>query len=148
MIRTTTEAIEALRAFNRFHTQFFGVLEASFMGSGLSLAEARVLFEIARCQPVPASGIQAELGLDAGYLSRMIRRFEASELVYRDRGVDARQRPISLTVKGRDVLGAVDSEVQQDVAASIAHLDSLDRAALVEALQTVTALLSRGKAER
>ena len=143
MASTMDRTIEALRAFNRFHTQYFGVLEASFMGSGLSLVEARILFEIAHHEPALASDIQSMLGLDAGYLSRIIRRFETDGLLTRQRGADGRQRPITLTAKGRELLRAVDGDVHKDVAARIAHLKEPDRNALVDALQTVTALLSK-----
>jgi DNA-binding MarR family transcriptional regulator len=139
-------AVAALRAFNRFHTRFFGVLSRSFMGSGLSLVEARILYEIAVRQPVLASDIQAELGLDAGYLSRIITRFEQNGWIERGRGRDGRQRPISLTSVGQSVYKAVDGETHRHVENSIAHLDQADRTALVNALAQVSSLL-RSKTE-
>lgn len=137
------DTIRTLRAFNRFHTRTFGVLDASFMGSGLSLVEARVLYEVARQEPVLASGIRAELGIDAGYLSRIVARFEARGLIERGRGSDARQRPISLTGAGRVLFDAIDADVYVQVASSIAHLDEAQRAALTGALHTVVHLLDR-----
>lgn len=114
------------------------------MGSGFSLAEARVLYEIARREPALASDVQAELDVDPGYLSRIVRRFEARGLVVRGRGSDARQRPIVLTEIGRKALEAVDAEVDRHVTGSIAHLNADERAALREALKTAANLLSKG----
>jgi DNA-binding MarR family transcriptional regulator len=143
MNKTQCDTIRTLRAFNRFHTRIFGVLDASFMGSGLSLVEARVLYEVARQEPVLASGIRAELGIDPGYLSRIVARFETRGLIERGRGSDARQRPISLTGAGRLLFDAIDADVYAQVAASIAHLDELQRTALTDALRTAVRLLDR-----
>jgi DNA-binding MarR family transcriptional regulator len=143
MNKTQCDTIRTLRAFNRFHTRIFGVLDASFMGSGLSLVEARVLYEVARQEPVLASGIRAELGIDPGYLSRIVARFETRGLIERGRGSDARQRPISLTGAGRRLFDAIDADVYAQVAASIAHLDELQRTALTDALRTAVRLLDR-----
>ncbi len=65
-------AIQAIRTFNRFFTRHVGAIDARFLDTDANLAEARLLFEIARQEPVPAHALQAELGLDRGYLSRMI----------------------------------------------------------------------------
>jgi DNA-binding MarR family transcriptional regulator len=138
------EAVEALRRFNRFHTRFFGVLDASFMGSGLSLTEARVLFEIATREAALAAEIRVELGLDRGYLSRIVARFEKKGWLSRGRGADARQRPISLTAEGRAFFDRLDRQTHDQVAARIAHLDPHRRRALFEALLKVTELLARG----
>jgi DNA-binding MarR family transcriptional regulator len=138
------QAVEALRAFNRFHTRFSGVLDSSFMGSGLSLTEARILFEIANGQPVLAAEVQTELGLDRGYLSRLIGRFEQRGWIERGRGEDARQRPIALTEAGRTFFDSLDRRTYDHVSASIGHLDAGERRALVEALSAVTQLLSKG----
>ena len=71
------------------------------MDSDLSLAEARLLYEIANREAPLAAELQAELGLDAGYVSRILRRFQAKGWIARGRGADARARPISLTAAGR-----------------------------------------------
>ena len=138
------QAVAALRAFNRFHTRFSGVLDASFMGSGLSLTEARVLFEVANREPVLAAALQVELGLDRGYLSRIIARFERRGWIERERGEDARQRPIALTAAGHNFFETLDKRTHDHVADSIGGLDSRERVALVEALGAVTRLLGKG----
>lgn len=139
------QAVEALRAFNRFHTRFSGVLDASFMGSGLSLTEARLLFEVANRQPVLAADVRAEMGLDRGYLSRLVARFERRGWIERGRGEDARQRPIALTQKGKRFFDALDRKTHDHASASIAHLDAGEQQELVDALATVTRLLSDDK---
>src|SRR3954468_1905347 len=96
-------AITAVRAFNRFYTRFAGALDAHYMDSDLSLAEARLLYEIANREAPLAAALQTELGLDAGYVSRILRRFQAKGWIARARGADARARPISLTDSGRRV---------------------------------------------
>src|SRR3954452_18599138 len=91
------EAIAAMRAFTRFYPLFVGALDAHYMDSDLSLAEARLLYEIANRETPLAIELQAELGLDAGYVSRILRRFHAEGWIARGRAADARRRPISLT---------------------------------------------------
>ncbi len=140
------DAIAALRAFNRFHTRFVGALDAHYLDSDLSLAEARLLYEIAS-RPAPlAAELQAELGLDAGYVSRILRRFQAKGWIERGRGEDGRRRPISLTGAGRDAFAALDARTRAEVAGRIDGLGAGDRDTLVAALGAVTALLGGGAA--
>src|SRR4051812_40994551 len=91
------DVVAAVRGFTRFYTRFVGALDAHYLDSDLSLAEARLLYEIANRDAPLAAELQAELGLDAGYVSRMLRRFQAEGWIVRARGADARRRPISLT---------------------------------------------------
>ena len=136
------DAVAALRAFNRFHTRFAGALDAHYMESDLSLAEARLLYEIATRPGALASELQAELGLDAGYVSRMLRHFQARGWIERSRGEDARRRPINLTDDGRHAFAALDDRTRTEVAARLEALEGSDRLTLVAALETVTALLT------
>ena len=138
-------AVAALRRFNRFHTRRSGVLESSFMGSGLSLAEARCLFEIATHGPILAAEIRTELGLDRGYLSRIVGRFARRGWVERSRGEDRRQRPIVLTPAGCAFFDGLDRQTHDQVEAGISGLSQADRAQLVDALATVTRLLGGEK---
>jgi len=135
-------AIAALRAFNRFYTRFAGALDAHYLDSELSLAEARLLYEIASRKAPLAAELQAELGLDAGYASRLLRRFQAKGWIDRGRGEDGRRRPISLTAAGRARFDALDARTRAEVAGRIGNLSDGDRDTLVEALGTATALLS------
>lgn len=137
-----TDAIAALRAFNRFYTGQVGALDAQFLGSNLSLVEARVLYEIAMRESAAASGIAADLGLDAGFLSRIVRRLLAAGLIARGRDGDARRRPLALTENGRDAFARLDARQHAHVAEHLAHLDPAGGAALVDALAQVRALLA------
>ena len=140
------EAVVALRAFNRFHTRFVGALDAHYLDSELSLAEARLLYEIATRQEPLAAELQAELGLDAGYVSRILRRFQARGWISRRRGEDARRRPIALTAEGRARFAALDAASRRKVAERIEALSLTDQKTLVAALETVQALLGGGEA--
>ena len=140
------DAIAALRAFNRFYTRFAGALDAHYMDSELSLAEARLLYEIANRETPLAAELQAELGLDAGYVSRILRRFQAKGWIARGRGEDARHRPISLTGAGRAYFAALDARTRAEVAGRIESLGPADRETLVGAMAAVTGLLGGGGA--
>ena len=140
------DAVAAVRAFTRFYTGFAGALDAHYMDSDLSLAEARLLYEIAN-RPAPlAAALQAELGLDAGYVSRILRRFQAKGWIERGRSADARARPISLTQEGRLMFAALDARTRAEVAGRIGALGDGDRDALVAALGAARALLAGGEA--
>jgi len=91
--------------------------------SPFSLAEARVLYELAHRQQSTATDIRKELWLDAGYMSRILRDFERRKLVTREQSkTDERQRFLSLTVKGRRALAPLDERSNRDVAAMLKEL--------------------------
>ena len=140
------DAVAAVRAFTRFYTRFAGALDAHYMDSDLSLAEARLLYEIANREAPLARALQAELGLDAGYVSRILRRFQAKGWIARGRGADARARPISLTAEGRAAFDALDARTRAEVAQRIEKLSDGDRSTLVAALGAARGLLSGGEA--
>lgn len=141
-----TDAVAAVRAFNRFYTRFAGALDAHYLDSELSLTEARLLYEIAQREAVLAIELQAALGLDAGYVSRILRRFQAKGWIARARGEDARRRPISLTAVGRAYFDALDARTRAQVAGRLEGLSAAERDTLIAALDTVTGLLSAGEA--
>ena len=140
------DAIAAVRAFARFYTRFVGALDVHYLDSDLSLVEARLLYEIANRDAPLAAELQAELGLDAGYVSRILRRFQAEGWIVRGRGADARRRPISLTAAGRRVFEALDARTRAQVAGTIETLGESDRATLIEALAAARTLLGGGAA--
>ena len=141
------EAVAALRAFNRFYTRFAGALDAHYMDSDLSLAEARLLYEIANREAPLAAELQAELGLDAGYVSRILRRFQAKGWIERGRGEDARRRPISLTEAGRRLFRRRSTRAPAPRSAGrIEALGAADRETLVGALAAVTGPARRRRA--
>lgn len=135
-------AIEAIRTFNRFFTQPVGAIDARFLDTDANLPEARLLFEIARQEPVQANALQTALGVDRGYLSRMIARFEARGWVMRDRlKADARTRPIHLTEAGRVVFDQIDQRQRSAVAHDLTRLSAVEQRDLVEALTRARLLL-------
>src|SRR5690349_22220713 len=126
--------IAAVRAFNRFYTRKLGVLDQHIAKSPFSLSEARVLYELAHRGDLAAKEIGTELGLDPGYLSRIIQNFEESGLITREPlASDRRQNRLSLTAKGRQAFARLDRSSQDDVAAMLAPLSRDDGGRLVQA---------------
>jgi DNA-binding MarR family transcriptional regulator/GNAT superfamily N-acetyltransferase len=135
--------VSALRHFNRFFTRFVGALDADFLDSGMSLAEARILFEIAHREPCFAGDLQAELDLDAGFVSRVLRRFEGRGWIGRKRlDNDGRRRSIELTKLGRDQFEKLDGRQRLEVEAILYRLGNPDRLRLVAALKSAEYLLA------
>ncbi|MCB8881550.1 MarR family transcriptional regulator [Acidisoma cellulosilytica] len=135
-------ATAQLRRFNRFFTHYVGALDPKFLGTEMSLAEARLLFEIAQRDLPLAADLQAALGMDGGFVSRVLGRFETRGWIERERGAeDGRQRPIALTASGHAVAAELDSRQQTVVEASLQRLNPGQRAQLTQALTTVQSLL-------
>jgi DNA-binding MarR family transcriptional regulator/GNAT superfamily N-acetyltransferase len=136
------EQIEAVRQFNRFYTQKIGVLGEALLDSGYSLTEARVLYELAHKLAPSARDLSEELGIDAGYLSRILKRFEAARLISRKRSLsDARQSLIELTAKGRKVFAGLDKASNQQVTQMLEPLDEAAREKLRGTLASVSRVL-------
>jgi DNA-binding MarR family transcriptional regulator/GNAT superfamily N-acetyltransferase len=133
--------VAAIRAFNRFYTRKIGVVD-EVASSPFSLAEARVLYELAHCEQPTATDIRKELGLDAGYMSRILHDFERRRLVRRQQSeTDERQKFLSLTVRGRRAFAPLDERSNRDVATMLEELSLTERKQLVDAVQTVRRLL-------
>ena len=133
--------VRALRAFNRFYTRKIGVIDG-VASRPFSLAEARVLYELAHREQPTATDIRKDLGLDAGYMSRILRDLERRKLVSGRRSEkDERRRFLSLTIKGREAFARLDARSNRDVAAMLEGLSERQRAQLVDAVQTVRRLL-------
>jgi DNA-binding MarR family transcriptional regulator/GNAT superfamily N-acetyltransferase len=136
--------IAAVRAFNRFYTRKLGVLDQHLMQSPFSLSEARVLYELAHRQELAAKEIGTELGLDAGYLSRIVQKFDEDGLITRKPlASDRRQFQLSLTGKGRQAFAKLDRSSHDEVGAMLAALAPGDRARLTGALATIEQLLGK-----
>lgn len=133
--------VSAIRAFNRFYTRKIGVV-GGLASSPFSLAEARVLYELAHRKQPTATDIRKELGLDAGYMSRILREFERRKLVMREQSkTDERQKYLSLTAKGRKAFAPLDQRSNLDAAAMLGELSATERQHLLDAVETVRRLL-------
>jgi DNA-binding MarR family transcriptional regulator/predicted GNAT family acetyltransferase len=139
--------ISAVRAFNRFYTRKLGVFDQHFMKSPFSLSEGRVLYELAHRDDLAAKEIGIELGLDPGYLSRLIQNFDEKGLITRKPlPSDRRQYQLSLTAKGRQAFARLDRSSDDQVAAMLAVLAGGDRRRLVEAMAVIERLLDASRA--
>ncbi len=141
-------AIASVRRFNRFYTGLIGALDAGFLGTEVTLPEARLLFEIATREPATARAMQAAIGMDAGYVSRILARFEERGWISRARDdADSRSRPIHLTDTGRETFVTIDTRQRAAVADRLAPLGSVEQADLIQALARVRLLLDPGSVQ-
>lgn len=136
------DQISAVRAFNRFYTRKLGVLDQQLLKSPFSLSEARVLYELAHRDDAAAKEIGIELGLDPGYLSRIIQKFDDDGLITRKPlPSDRRQYRLGLTAKGRQAFAKLERSSHDDVAAMLATLPRGDSQRLVGAMAAIERLL-------
>ena len=134
--------IGKVRAFNRFYTRKLGVLDQQLLKSPFSLSEARVLYELAHREDAAAKEIGIELGLDPGYLSRIVQKFDEDGLITRKPlAADRRQTRLGLTAKGRQAFAKLDRSTHDDVAGMLAALPDGERRRLVGAMAEIERLL-------
>ncbi|SJM35273.1 bifunctional helix-turn-helix transcriptional regulator/GNAT family N-acetyltransferase [Mesorhizobium delmotii] len=136
------ERIDAVRGFNRFYTRQIGLLDEGLLNSAFSLTEARVLYELAHRDGLTATDLARHLGLDPGYLSRLLKKFEERGLVERAATqADARRSSIALTPAGRAAFAPLNQGSHDQVAALLDRLPAQEQDRLVNAMQTVQRLL-------
>jgi DNA-binding MarR family transcriptional regulator/GNAT superfamily N-acetyltransferase len=132
------QRIAAMRRFSRFYTQRIGVLHEALLDSPFSLAESRVLYELGQRRQPTASELGRELGLDAGYLSRILRGFETRGLLARTPSeLDGRQQLLSLTDAGRAAFAALDAGSRKEIGDLLNTLPATAQRRLVEAMRTI-----------
>jgi len=135
--------VAAVRRFNRFYTRQIGVLEEHLNQSPFSLAEARVLYEVAHHAGTTATVLGASLGLDGGYLSRIVADLVRRGLATRRRSpADGRRTHLALTARGRAAYARLDAAAQRDVGAMLARLSGPAQARLTAAMRAVEELLA------
>ncbi len=138
--------VKALRSFNRFYTQRIGVL-APYLGSEFSLTEVRTLYELAHHSPgagapLTATALARDLGLDMGYLSRILRRFESRKWVRRKPSpLDARQSLLTLTTAGYTVLAPLQQRSRDEAASLLNMVPAAQQAQVIAAMDTLQRLL-------
>ena len=138
------QRIGAVRRFSRFYTRRIGLLQDGLLETPYSLTQGRVLYELAHRSDCTATDVVAALGLDHGYLSRILRSFEQQGLVVKRRGKeDGRQWLLSLTAKGRKVFAALDHRSQNDVGEMLRDLSEAEQARVVVAMDTIETLIAR-----
>ena len=134
--------VEAVRRFNRFYTQQIGGLQERLLRSPFSLTEVRVLYELAHRQKLTATELGKELGLDGGYLSRILRGFEERGLIgKRPSEADGRQSHLWLTGKGRNAFAPINARSHDEITAVLGNLSTSQQNRLVEAMHTIEGLL-------
>jgi DNA-binding MarR family transcriptional regulator/GNAT superfamily N-acetyltransferase len=142
------DAVAVVRAFTRFYTARLGVLEQHLLDSPYSLTEARLLYELAHRDRPTAKQLLAALGLDGGYLSRIVQGFERDGLIKRSPSPDDRRHHhLALTTKGRTAFAKLDRRSDGAVAAMLDGLAPAARARLVQAMATIERLLANPPGE-
>lgn len=141
-MKVQQKAINEIRAFNRYYTDLLGLLNNRLLESSYSLVEARVLFEIHTNQPVSARQILATIGMDKGYLSRLLRQFEKDKLITkRVSDKDARVTELLLTRKGNAEFSKLNAASNQQIATLVNCLPGWKLAELVQHMRAIRDLL-------
>jgi DNA-binding MarR family transcriptional regulator/predicted GNAT family acetyltransferase len=135
--------VTAVRQFNRFYTRQIGLLRHGLLGTAFSLTEGRVLYELAQRGTTTAAELAADLSIDPGYLSRLLRAFTTSGLVVSTRSAtDRRQSILALTDRGREAFASLDRRSQEEIGALLGRLDNDEQRRLVAAMATIQTLLA------
>ena len=136
------DAVARVRRFNRFYTRLVGALDKGHLHSSFSLAETRVLYELAHGEGPTATELGRDLRLDAGYLSRMLRGFERRGLVQRaPSSTDGRRAHLQLTPKGRSIFEDLNTRASEAVAGVLQPLADIQRNQLLDSMRTIETLL-------
>lgn len=139
------ERTEIVRRFNRFYTRRIGVLHEHLLDSAFSLTEVRILYELAHREQLTSADLCRELGLNAGYLSRVIAGFEKQGLIAKTRSpTDARAAQLQLTEQGQRTLAPLVDASQREVAAMLERLPPTAQQELVSAMEQIQGLLGDG----
>jgi DNA-binding MarR family transcriptional regulator/predicted N-acetyltransferase YhbS len=137
-----TDPVAAVRRFNRFYTRRIGVLGEGLLRSEFSLAEVRVMYELSHREGLTAAELAADLGMDAGYLSRVLRGLQGRGLVARTASAEDRRRShLRLTKRGARTFAELDARQDEEVAALLDPVPSDERGRLLAALESIERLL-------
>jgi DNA-binding MarR family transcriptional regulator len=136
--------IEEIRSFNRFYTSIIGLVNDHILHSDYSLPEARILFELDHHPGLTASDLIGMLGMDKGYLSRILRRFEDRKLVSRaESAADRRMVTLALTAKGKKEFGLLNRASDEQVAAAFKNLSEEDGEQLVGKMVEIRRIITK-----
>lgn len=135
-------SIQAIRSFNRFYTGLIGLLDGHLLNSDYSLPEARILYEIYAGRAISASRIVSTLGIDKGYLSRILKKFEKAGLIKKNNsGEDARISLLSLSAKGLKVFHTLNSASNDQIETLLQPLTPARQNELVHHMQAIMQIL-------
>ncbi|HLH88003.1 MAG TPA: helix-turn-helix domain-containing GNAT family N-acetyltransferase [Xanthobacteraceae bacterium] len=138
------DRVAAVRRFSRFYSRRLGMLQDAFLQTSFSLAEARVLYELAHRDKPTATAVADALGIDRGYLSRILRSFSERGLVAKSSSrQDGRQSLLSLTARGRQSFTAINERSQKDVSAMLEKLSRPDQDRVVAAMGAIERLIGK-----
>jgi DNA-binding MarR family transcriptional regulator/N-acetylglutamate synthase-like GNAT family acetyltransferase len=136
------ERVNAVRAFNRFYTNVIGVLREGLLRTPYSLTEARVIFELGQREAAALADLRSALDIDAGYLSRILARFEVDGLITRERSnVDARRQVIQLTRVGRAACEMLDQRSAHEIGSLLSGVTESEQRRLVGAMTAIQEIL-------
>ncbi len=140
--------VDAVRSFNRFYTRQIGLLREGHLESKFSLTEVRVLYELAHREGLTASGLTRDLDLDAGYLSRILAKFEKQGFVSRrPSDTDRRQSHLVLTAAGQEAFAPLETSASREIGAMLDQLSAGEQTRLVQAMRTIQELLDHSAAK-
>lgn len=143
------QRIEAVRRFNRFYTRQIGLLRDGLLKTPFTLTEARLIYEVAHHEHTTATHLGQELGLDAGYLSRILRSFEQRGLIEKESSeADRRQYLLSLTGAGQEAFAALNAASRHEIEKMLTELPDADQHRLTQAMHTVERLLGAAPEHR
>ena len=149
MTESDTARIEAVRRFNRFYTRRIGVLQEGLSATKFTLTESRLLWELAHRDQLTATTLARELDLDAGYLSRLLRRFKDRGLIRTTRAdADARHQHLTLTAAGRRAFAPLNARSQEEVGALLAPLADAQQQQLLSSMAGIEQMLGDATAAR
>lgn len=136
------EKIDCMRRFNRFYTKKIGLLNQGMLKTRFSLTQARVLFELAQREKTISSELIIELGIDPGYLSRILSAFEKADLVHKVKSKqDSRQRLLSLTAKGRKAFSELNSRATDEIKTLLQNLSDEHQHRLINAIHAIEQII-------
>ena len=134
--------VAAVRRFNRFYTRHIGLLQESYLKSQFSLSQVRVLYELAHRERPTATELGRELGLDPGYLSRILRLFERRGLLKRTPSkADGRQSHLFLTARGQAAFAPLNTRSREEIGSMLRALRARDQIRLVDSMHAIEGVL-------
>ncbi len=138
------ENIQSIRRFNRMYTRRIGLLNRGLLSTRFSLSQARVIFELAQQEEINSSDIAQKLGMDPGYLSRILSVFQKDGLITKERSkIDNRQWILRLTIKGINEFQNLNNRASEEIREMLEPLSNEDQYRFVNAMHTIEHLLNQ-----